>query len=53
MHNIAAGTVQDAAQVIERAGDIDVGNIDMPMFVGFDGLLKTGAFSRRPPVPAL
>src|SRR5579884_1644748 len=33
MHEEAAATIQEAAQVVEGAGDIDVGDINMPVLV--------------------
>jgi hypothetical protein len=33
MDQVSATTIEQAAQVVERAGDIDVGDIDMPVFV--------------------
>ena len=33
MHDVAAVPVQNAAQVIERAADVDVGNVDMPVLM--------------------
>src|SRR5271157_1810417 len=33
--------IQDAAQVIERAAQVDVGNVDMPVLVGLQRLLET------------
>ena len=44
MHDIAARPVQHTAEVIKRSGNIDVGYVDMPMFVGFQRLLKSRAF---------
>ncbi len=32
MHDVAAATVENRAQVVENPGNIDVGNIDVPVF---------------------
>jgi hypothetical protein len=34
MHDITTETVQYAAQIIKGAADIEVGNVNMPMFMG-------------------
>jgi hypothetical protein len=53
--DIADGAVQtrvvDAAQVLERRANVQVGNIDMPMLVWLRWLFKAGAFRRGLPVP--
>jgi hypothetical protein len=33
MDQVSATAIQEAAQVVERAGDIDVRDIDVPVFV--------------------
>jgi hypothetical protein len=43
MDHVAAVSIQHAAQIVERATDIDVSDIDMPVFVRFLGLVE--AFS--------
>jgi hypothetical protein len=51
MHNISAAPVKDTAQVIKRTANIDMGNINMPMFMRSERLLKTCAFLRCLIVP--
>jgi hypothetical protein len=34
----ARTAIEQAAQVVEGAGDVDVGDIDMPVLVGAQGL---------------
>src|ERR1035437_6464238 len=46
MDDVAAVAVQNAAQVIERPADVEVGNIDVPMPMGHQRLLKAGALLR-------
>jgi hypothetical protein len=52
MNQETAVAVQDAAQVVERRANVQVGNIDMPMLVRLRRLFKTSAFlsgnCRRP-----
>ncbi|MGH8556252.1 MAG: hypothetical protein ACRESZ_02080, partial [Methylococcales bacterium] len=33
MYQVAAVSVQNGAEVVESAGDIDIGNIDVPMLM--------------------
>jgi hypothetical protein len=40
----AAATIENAAQVIEGSGDIEVADIDMPVLVGLQRLNEAGAF---------
>src|SRR5258708_5803128 len=40
LDEIAAGAVQDAAQIIERAGDVDVGEVNVPTPRGVERLQK-------------
>ena len=51
MNQETAVAVQDAAQVVERSGNVQVGNIDMPMLVWLRRLFKAGPFLRGLPVP--
>ena len=51
VHNKTAVPIQHAAQIVERAAHIDVGNINMPMLVWRRGLLEAGPFLRRFPLP--
>jgi hypothetical protein len=46
MNQETAVTVEDAAQVVERRANIQVGNIDMPMPVRLRRLVKAGPFLR-------
>ncbi len=43
--------VQHAAQIVERARDVDVAHVDMPMLMRLRRLLEARAFLRRLPVP--
>src|ERR1035438_3315694 len=47
MHDRTTVTVQNAAQVIEGPTEVDVGNIDMPMLMRLERLLKASALLRR------
>ena len=40
----AAAAVEDGAEEVEGAGDVEVTDIDMPVLVGLEGLDKAGAF---------
>ena len=44
MRDVAAGSVENTRQVIERPGNVDVGNIYMPVLVRLERLLKAGSF---------
>ena len=44
MHDEAAGAVEDTAKEVERAGDVEVADIDVPVFVGFQRLDEACAF---------
>ena len=48
----AAAAIEDGAEEVERAGDVEVADIDMPVLVGLEGLDEAGAFlgdvGRRP-----
>src|SRR5207245_3742002 len=44
--------IQNAAQIVESAAHVDVGNIDMPMLVRLWWLLKAGSFARRLTLPS-
>jgi hypothetical protein len=46
MHEEAPEAVQNAAQVIERAAQVDVGNIDMPVLMRLQRLLETTSLAR-------
>lgn len=45
MHDIPAATVKDRAQVVKRATDIEVGDVDMPMLMRLERLDEAGSFS--------
>ena len=45
VHDVPATAVQDTAEVIESAGDIEVRDIDMPVFVRLARLLEPFPFS--------
>ena len=47
-----AVAVQNAAQVVERPADVDVGNVDVPVLMRLQRLLEAGAFLRRLAVPS-
>jgi hypothetical protein len=42
MHEETTESIQNAAQVIEGAAQVDVGNVDMPVLMGLQRLLETG-----------
>ena len=44
MDEESATTIKKAAEVEERSGNVDVGNVNVPVFVGPDGLLESRAF---------
>ena len=52
MHEESAEAVQNAAQVIEGAAQVDVGNVDMPMLVRLERLLETSSLARRSFLPS-
>ena len=52
MHEETAEPIQNAAQVIERAAQVDVGNVDMPVLVRLQRLLETTPLARRLSFPA-
>src|SRR5690242_4020561 len=43
MHEETAESIQNAAQVIEDAAQVDVGNADMPVLMELQRLLETGS----------
>ena len=47
IHDVPAETVKDAAQVVERPADVQVGNIDVPVVMGRQRLLEARALPRR------
>ena len=48
-----AAAIENAAQIIERAADIEIRHIDMPMFKGLQRLDETGTLETLFPVPFL
>src|SRR5215469_16396213 len=51
MHEETTESIQNAAQVIEGAAQVDVGNVDMPMLVRLQRLLEAGSLARRFALP--
>ena len=51
--DVAAGSVQHRAQIVERRMDIDIGNVDVPMLVWSQGLNKSSSFFAGPLIPFL
>src|SRR5215467_2986652 len=51
MHEETTEPIQNAAQVIEGAAQVDVGNVDMPVLVRLQRLLETGSLARRFALP--
>src|SRR5438067_5116473 len=47
IHDRTGIAIQNAAQVVEGAADVDVGNIDVPVLVWMRWLLETGTLARR------
>ena len=45
MHEETTEPIQNAAQVIERAAQVDVGNVDMPVLMRLQRLLETGSLA--------
>ena len=48
-HDVAAGSVEHRAQIVEGAVNIDVRDVDVPVLVRGRGLLKASPFLGRPP----
>src|SRR5215467_538188 len=46
IHEETTESIQNAAQVIEGAAQVDVGNVDMPVLMGLQRLLETGSLAR-------
>ena len=44
VHDKAAETIQHAAQIVERAGNVDIGDIDMPVLVRLRWLREADPF---------
>ena len=49
--DVPAEAVKDAAQVVERPADVQVGNIDVPVMMCCQWLREARALLRRLPVP--
>src|SRR5882762_11580710 len=47
MHDKTTVPIQNAAQVIEGPADIAIGDVDMPVLMRLERLLKSGPFARR------
>jgi hypothetical protein len=47
MHEEATEPIQNAAQVIEGAAQVDIGNVDMPVLMWLQRLLETGSLGGR------
>src|SRR2546426_4737780 len=47
VHDKTTVPIQKAAQVIEGPAHVDIGNIDMPMLMRLEWLLKAGSLARR------
>ena len=53
VHDGAAESVEDRAQVVEGAGDVEVGDVDVPVLVRTQRLLETSALLRRLLIPTI
>jgi hypothetical protein len=51
MDDVSAVAVEHSAEVVKRAGDVDVGNVNMPVFMGVLWLLEASSLLRRLAVP--
>src|ERR1700682_5824511 len=49
----SAGAVENRAEVVERAGDVEVGHVNMPVFMRSERLNEAGALLRRFEIPAV
>lgn len=47
MHDQAAVAIEDAAQVVKGAGDVEIGDIDMPVFMRKNRLVEAFSFAGR------
>jgi hypothetical protein len=45
MHEETTEPIQNAAQVVEGAAQVDVGNVDMPVLMRLQRLLKAGSLA--------
>ena len=53
MHDVSAKAVQNGTQVVKCPADVDVRNVDMPVFMRFQGLIEAIPFFRWIAVEAL
>ncbi len=53
VYDVAAKTVQNGTQVVKCPADVDVRNVDMPVFMRFQGPVEAGPFFRGLAVEAL
>ena len=53
MDDETTAPIENAAQIIECAANVDIGNIHMPMFMGSERLNEAGALEALLPVPLL
>src|SRR5215204_7585992 len=51
--NGSGAAVEDRAKIVEGASKVDVGEVDMPVVMGLDGLNEAIAFPGRLGVPGL
>src|SRR5215212_1779147 len=51
--NGSGAAVEDRAEIVEGAGKVNVGEVDMPVVMGLDGLNEAIAFPGRLGVPGL
>ena len=52
MHEETTEPIQNAAQVIEGAAQVDVGSVDMPVLMRLQRLLETGSLARWLALPS-
>ena len=53
MDDETSASIENAAQIIERAANVDIGNIHMPMVMGLERLHKAGTLEAFFSVPLL
>jgi len=51
MDDTSAESIEDRGHEVERPGDVEVGNVDVPVFMSHERLLKSGSFFRSLIVP--
>ena len=52
IHDGAAAAVQQATEVVEGPGDVEIGNIDVPMLVRSGRVLESRSFFGGLPIPS-